>query len=286
MTQEGSRRPGRPRTLSPTREEGEPAHARSFVTSLSRGLFVLTQFDSSHPEWNLAEMVARTKLNRATVYRILRTMEQERVLALDRKTGRYHLGPAMYPLAYLTQEHSELVHVARPHLEDLAERTGETASLAVEVDGLVVVVDEVLTSRPSKIHVPLGQARDDLSMADAKLFLAFKPESEQRRRMAGGWPHLTPKTIDDPQELMRQLEAVRVEGVAYDLEEQRQGVCAVSAPVYDVLGRLRAGLDVVVPAERLSPADQERYAAEVKAEALALSRDLGYQSSPDQDVPG
>ena len=190
------------------------------------------------------------------------------------------------PVAYLTQEHSELVRVARPHLEELAKRTGETASLGVEVDGLVVVVDEFLTSRPSKLHLPVGQARDDLSMADAELFLAFKSQSDRQRRIDAGWPRLTPNTIDDAGVLMRQLDEVKAQGVAFDLEEQRLGVCAMSAPVFDVLGRLRACMDVVVPAERLSPTDLERYAVEVKVEALALSKDLGYESPLTRETPG
>lgn len=250
------------------------------ISSLSKGLHLLALFTSEQPDWSLGELVDRTELNRATVYRILRTMEHDGFLALDRGTGRYHLGPAIYPTAYLTQSHSELVRVAHPHLESLARRTGETAGLGVDIDGWVVVVDEVPTLHASKLTLPIGMAQADLSMADAKLFLAFKSDSERQRRIAAGWPRLTPKTVVDPEELVRELDRIRAEGVAYDLEEQRPGICGMSVPVYDVLGRLRASLDVVVPAERLGVAEMKEYVQEAKAEALALSRDLGYEATP------
>jgi IclR family KDG regulon transcriptional repressor len=249
--------------------DGEQERNHALIASLSKGLQLLYLFTSEHPDWNLGELVRSTGLNRATVYRILRTMEHDHFLELDRESGRYHLGPALYHAAYLTQSHSELVRVAHPHLERLAERTGESAGLGVEVGGWIVVVDEV---------------QSDLSMADAKLFLAFKPDSERQKRIAAGWPRLTPNTIDDPEELVRDLDKVRLEGVAYDLEEQRLGICGISVPVYDILGRLRASMDVVVPAERLGAAEKKRYAQEAKVEALALSRHLGYEPSPGSDT--
>src|SRR3990172_12045421 len=153
------KRPGRPRKPELILvSEGTGQRNRVLILALSKALHLLTFSTQEHPDWSLGELVEETGLNRANVYRILRTMEHDRFLGLDPETGRYHLGPAMYPTAYLTQAHSELVRTARPHLESLAEATGETAALAGDVDGWVVIVDQVLTSHPSKPELPLGRA--------------------------------------------------------------------------------------------------------------------------------
>ena len=213
----------RPIRLSRTGTRGA---AVLVAASVSKALHLLTLFTRERPEWSLAELVDATGLNRASVYRILRTLEHDCFLAVDPETGRYYLGPAMYPVAYLTQAHSELIRLAHPHLESLARTTGETTALGVEVGGWVVVVDHVLTSHASKPDLPMGMALNDLSNSHAKLFLAFKNDAQRQRRITAGWPRLTKNTVDDPETLVRQLDQIRREGVAYDLEEHRLGIPA------------------------------------------------------------
>ena len=60
----------------------------------------------------------------------------------------------------------------------------------------------------------------------------------------------TPRTITDPGELAAQLDEVRRQGVAFDIEERDMGTCAVAAPVRDQTGKVIATLAVVVPTGR------------------------------------
>jgi DNA-binding IclR family transcriptional regulator len=73
---------------------------------------MLALFDRAQPEWSLNGLVERTGLHKSTAYRMVRTLEEERFLDLDRDTGNYHLGPAMYRVAFLANAHSELVRLA------------------------------------------------------------------------------------------------------------------------------------------------------------------------------
>ena len=83
-----------------------------------------------------------------TVYRLVKTMEGLRFLVCD-ATNRYHLGPGLLAAGrQLSERYADLAKVARPYLEDLASVTQEMVTLAVEVDGVPVEVDEIFTSRP------------------------------------------------------------------------------------------------------------------------------------------
>jgi DNA-binding IclR family transcriptional regulator len=227
-------------------------------------------------------MAAETGLHRASVYRILRTMEHELFLGLDPRSGRYHLGPAMYPAAYLTQTDSELVRLAHPHIGRLAERTGETANLAVDFDGRVVIIDEVLTSHVYKPKLPIGMATSDLKSSHAKLFLAFKTDAQRRKRIEAERAS-APNDFIDSEALIQELDIIRAGGVAYDLQSM-VGVCAISVPVYDQFGALRASLAVVAPAERFGDEQMKTCLALGRAEASELSQDLGYKpSDPEVD---
>ena len=67
---------------------------------------------------------------------------------------------------------------------------------------------------------------------------------------------LTAKTITDRAVLRDELERIRVDGVAYDREEQTEGICAVGAVVRGVSYPLVA-VSVPVPAQRFYGRESE-----------------------------
>jgi DNA-binding IclR family transcriptional regulator len=88
---------------------------------------------------------------------------------------------------------------------------------------------------------------------------------------------LTPFTITDPERYADELQKIRTEGMAYDLQEQRVGVCALAVPVRDFTGEVRASLSVVVSEVRYGPHEAGRYGQVLKQTAAALAHDLGYR---------
>jgi DNA-binding IclR family transcriptional regulator len=61
------------------------------------------------------------------------------------------------------------------------------------------------------------------------------------------------------------------EGVAYDLEEQDLGVCAVSAPVFAPGGDVLAVLTVVAPSDRFGPEGSRKNTEAVKKKAAEMT---------------
>ena len=249
------------------------------VRALAKGLAMLGLFDAEHREWSLDEMVARLGLPRMTGYRMARTLQGAGYLVTDPATGRYHLGPALLAAIYLSEGYAQLVAIARPYLESLVETTGESATLAVEVDGVAVCVDMVASTRPLKREVAVGRIIGDTANAHGKTFAASKSDAEREAIVNQPRARRTPRTITDPRELARELEKVRNEGVAFDLEERDIGTCAVVAPVRDQMGNVIATLGVVVPTGRFGPEERQVCADAVKATALSLSEFVGYAGS-------
>jgi len=246
------------------------------VRALAKGLSILALFDAENREWTLDEIAERAGLPRMTAYRMIRTMESAWYLVRDPVNNRYHLGPALLSSVYLSEGYAELAAIVRPYLQELAEKTGEAATLAIEVDGVAVSVDMVDTPRPFRREVAIGRIIGDTANANGKIFAAFKSAAEREGILARSRPQLTPNTITDPEALSRELERVAKEGVAFDIEERNIGTCAVAAPVRDQLGRVMAALSVVVPTGRFGPAEKKSHAEAVKAGAAALSAFLGY----------
>jgi DNA-binding IclR family transcriptional regulator len=246
------------------------------VRALSRGLAILTLFDVDHREWTIDEIAAQTGLLRMTVYRMVRTLESAGFLVRDPATNRYHLGPATMAMTYVSGDYLELVEASRPFLESLVEATGESVTLAVEVDGVPVCVDIINTTRPFKRRTAPGRIIGDIASVHGKVFVAFKPPEERARILTQQHPQLTPYTVTDPEAIAEELEQIAREGVALDMEGLYEGICAVGAPVRDQFGAVKAAISVVAPTGRFGPAERDRYAEAVRAAATSLSAYLGW----------
>ena len=142
------------------------------MRALAKGFAMLSLFDAEHREWTLDEMVTELKLPRMTGYRMARTLQSAGYLVTDSQSGRYRLGPALIASTYLSEGYAELVAIARPYLESLVEETGESATLAVDVDGVAVCVDMVDSPRPHKREVAVGRVIGDTANAHGKMYAA------------------------------------------------------------------------------------------------------------------
>ena len=222
------------------------------MRALAKGLAMLSLFDAEHREWSLDEMAAALGLPRMTGYRMARTLQSAGLPGhATRSTGRYRLGPALLAATYLSEGYAELVAIARPYLESLVKQTGESATLAVEVDGVAVCVDMVDSPRPHRREVAVGRVIGDTANAHGKMFAAFKPDAERERIVDLAHERLTPNTITDPGELALELRAGR--GARASPSTSRSatlGTCAVAAPVRDQTGKVIGSLGVVVPTGR------------------------------------
>jgi DNA-binding IclR family transcriptional regulator len=265
-----------------TGPNGADAGDAFVVRALAKGLAMLGLFDAVHREWTLDEMVAALELPRMSAYRMARTLQGAGYLVYDPRSGRYRLGPALLAATYLSEGYAELVDIARPYMEALVTETGESATLAVEVDGVAVCVDMLDSPRPHKREVAVGRVIGDTANAHGKVFVAFMPEEARVRMVARPHARLTPRTITDPEELAAELERARSAGVALDMEERNLGTCAAAAPVRDQLGRVIGSIGVVVPTGRFGPAEREACVRAVKETAAALSAYLGYSGNEPQ----
>jgi DNA-binding IclR family transcriptional regulator len=253
----------------------------SFVRALSRGLGVLALFDMEHPEWGLNDICARSGMSKTTAYRMVRTLEAMEFVAYDPQTELYHLGKAMIPGAYVVMSYVGFVRAAHPFLERLSEATGETVELTVGVPGGAVVADQVLSTHPFRLNLPTGRLQSNVAASSFRLHLAYASAAEQRRVLSKGLPALTPRTVTDPEELIARMAAERAEGLSLDLEEQDLRVCAVSAPVLERDGSLRAALTIVAPAERFGARERKKAIEALRQAALQLAEYLNGRAISD-----
>ncbi len=262
------------------RDLAEPIVSRDVdplsVRALTRGLSILSLYDVDHREWTIDEMAERTGLVRMTVYRMARTLESMAFLVRDSLTNRYRLGPAALAMCYAADDQHDIVDVARPYLERLVKETGESVTLAVEVDGYPVCVDIINTSRPFKRQTAPGRILGDIATVHGKIFAASKSPAEREAILAKPRTRKTPHTVTDLDQINAELDQVAAEDVACDMEGSYEGLCSVGSPVRDQFGAIAATIAVVVPSGRFGDDELSLCTKAVKAAAASFSAYLGW----------
>ena len=236
---------------------------------LGRALTVLDCFTDGEAELSLAELARRSGLPKPTVHRLLAELDQWNVV--ERTPGGHRLGMRLFELGQLVPRQQGLRDAAMPVLRDLFEATHETVHLAV-LDGAEVVYLIKLEGRngpavPSRI----GGRMPAYCTGVGKALLAYLPEAELQKVIAGGLPRRTPYTVHAPGRLERQLVAVRETGVAIEREESALGITCAASAVFDDQGRAVAAISVTGWVNRL---DTARMAPAVRTAALGTSRHL------------
>lgn len=224
------------------------------VQSVDRAMLLLRAVaQASDGDATAARLAEACRLNRATAWRILNTLETHGMVACDRESGRWTIGVRVVDLARSTGLET-VIGAARPVLEQLGRRTGETAALAVSrLDGLTYV-DEVVS--PAIIAATwLGQTVPLHATSTGKVLLAFGDDDRLVARLVErGLPRFTTTTQTDGATLAAELEQVRRSGYATCRGEYETSAWGVSAPVLDAAGRLLAVLSIWGPGTRVTTA--------------------------------
>jgi len=247
--------------------------------TLEKGLSILSLFDEERPTWTITGLSRATGMPVPTTLRLVRTLERSRFLFQNPQTRRYELGSAIYRAASVPRSHSELIRIARPHLERLTEVTSESTALGIWEHGESLIIDMVFTPRPFKPESLVGKTIPGLIALYGQIAVAFESETVLEAALALHHPRYTEHTVTDPGQLRKAIERIRREQVAYGIETIVLGQCTVAAPVFEAGGRVAASMAVVAPTERFGPVETREYSAAVQHAATQLSTELGWSEA-------
>jgi len=258
---------------------------KQLVATIERALSVLDLMAATErDDLGVTEVARELNLSKAVVHRILITLVARDYLQVDADSRRYSLGPMALALgsAYLAQ--LDLRALALPRLQELSDRTGETATFSLRNGWNRMYVDQITPDREIKMSVAIGKAYPLHAGSSSKSFLAFLPSHEQERYLEGReLTAMTDTTIIDPVRLRSELATVRDRGYAVSLQERQAGAASVAAPILDRHGLPIAVISICGPVERFR--DQLETVPPLLLETCnELSRLLGYRSQSPATV--
>ena len=237
--------------------------------SLQKALRILVYMGEQLPEAGVTELASDLGLTKATVHRLLTTMERFGLIERNAESERYRLGLKLHQLGSRAVESRTLRSEAHRLLVEMSRRSRETVSLATPAPGGVICLDR-LDSPHTIITVctPIGSMFPAHSTAAGKAILAYMADDEIEdlvRRC--GLRQFTPFTITQMPALKENLQLIRRRGYAVDHQELERGLSGVAAPVLSAHERVIAAVGIAGPTLR--------FRGKELAEKVALVTEIG-----------
>jgi IclR family KDG regulon transcriptional repressor len=233
-----------------------------------------------------SELQGKSNLPKATLYRLIRTLERQGMLSQDPESGTYSLGVRLVRLAHAAWRQSSLAPIAQVHLQRLNAELGETVHLAQLDGGQVLYVAKVGATRPVEMFSEAGKVGPAYCTGVGKAMLAWLSEPELQRALAmQSFHRFTPATITDPVALRDELGRIRVAGHAFDREEHEPGIICAAAPILTDSGRVLGAVSVTTSTDRRDLHWLEEHTADVKNVAARIAEDTKTWRSPEVRTP-
>lgn len=226
-------------------------------------------------EATLTEISRKLGLNKTTVFNLAASLVTLGFLDRSRDTASYRLGLRNLALGSVVRRQLSIADIGRPALLKICAATGETANLAVPSMTAAIIVDSLEGRHSLRSTSYVGAPSPYHASACGKAILAHLPAALRKAIHEAAPPVAhTPHSITDPVQLERQLEKVRRQGYATEIEENEVGQACIAAPIFDGFGEVAGAVSVAGPVGRIAKARAEILLM-VMAHTTAISRALG-----------
>ncbi|WOP17425.1 IclR family transcriptional regulator [Raineyella sp. LH-20] len=209
----------------------------------------------------------------STAHRLLAMLQYRGFVHQDPVSRAYEPGPSLDRIAFALLRRLDIREQARPTLERLNERTGETVHLGA-LDGTEVrFLESIESPRAVRVGSRLGRILPAHCTSTGKAMLAGLSEVQLRVLYPSEQlPQVTSHSLATRTDLLAELAQVRARGYASSAEESEDGVCSVAAAVPNSIQPV--AVNVSIPINRMTPARLEELAELVRDAATEIAAEL------------
>ncbi len=239
------------------------------TTAVDRGADLLVRVLESEEPVALTDLASAAGLPKSTASRLVSALERRGLIEQDGERGRLRPGPAILRVAERGMLERNLVELARPSLDALAEACGETINLAVAAHHGVEHIAQVDSRHFLGAGQWLGRSVGYEHSANGKVFTAFG-----RAPVAATGTARAATT--------HELQGVQRDGFATSIDELEVGLSAMAAPVRGARGEVIAALSISGPTLRMTAGRIAELQPILISEARRLSRRLGHREQGER----
>lgn len=246
--------------------------------SVARALDILEVLAARGRPATLAELAEVTEAPKATLHRLLATLQSRGYVAQDAATSRYDLGVRYFETASRWARNLDVRKAALPAMKSLNEATGETVHLSVYDNGDAVYIEKIDGTRNVIPKSFVGRRCPATCVATGRVLLAHSSVQEINRVLSLPMPQYTERTVTDPAEIAALLATVREQGFATNHGNFRDEVGGLAAPIRDHTGAVIAAVGICLPEYRFVEDRFDQLRTSVMEAARTVQRELGAEA--------
>ncbi|WP_436346796.1 IclR family transcriptional regulator [Natronorubrum sp. FCH18a] len=218
----------------------------------------------------VTEVADTIDVPKSTIHRHLKTLEK--LEYLSKEGDEYKLGMKYLRFGEHVKYRKKAYELAEEKVNYLATKTGERALFIVEEHGNSVFVHRAIGDQAVEVGPDVGERTPIHASAAGKTILAFTPDIRRREILDNtDITRITSHTIEDPDELVAELERIREQGYSTSNEEYMEGLNAVSVPIRAPTNQVVGALSIGGPAHRLT---QERLEGDLATLLLGTANEI------------
>lgn len=202
-------------------------------------------------EASYTDILQALHLPKATLHRILQSLEEHEYISRNDVTDRYSLGIKFIYYGAVVKSDISIVSIAAPHMQSLAASIGERVSMSMLYHDMAVGLvsfegeSSVLISRLIPV-APLNAS------ASGKLFLSYMSDEKIRSYFESSmWERTTVNSICSYDSFKAEQKKILQQGISYDDEESEYGLYCMSIPLSNHEGILPANMGITGPKSRI-----------------------------------
>ncbi|QQE79797.1 IclR family transcriptional regulator [Alicyclobacillus sp. SO9] len=245
------------------------------IRAIDRAVDVLESFTYQNPQQTINEISKNTSIAKATVYRILYTLERRGLVRFDKETNTYQLGFKFLGYGDLVTSTLDLRQEAVDWLNDLYIQTGHSVIMAVLEHDAMVYIYRKETPEGLKVASFQGPRRPPVFGAFGYVIMAHMETETLNTLLSEPIPQFTPNTVTDIRTVKHRLKRIHEEQVYVETDEAILGVTGIASPVFNSRNEFVAAVGIDGPSVYLQGENLQMAKQAVLATAQNISRKMG-----------
>ena len=188
---------------------------------------------------------------KGTLFPILKTLVKTDYV-VQNSEGLYFIGPSSFELGLSFGSNEDTLSMIQEKMRKIVQQTNEICQMGV-LQGLNVLY--LLKESPQSVISIISNVGDRIPAHVSglgKALLSGKTDEElDTLYKSYDFKKYTPNSINNFDELKKQIFFIRKNAISFDNEESKQSVCCIAVPLI-IDGNIKAALSVTVPKYRLT----------------------------------